>query len=269
MPQATAPMRQPKLSEVGLDLLGLTRWQRARAIAWPLVSFAAFWVLAVMGQWVGAVFSLIVLSFVTYGSSSHDLVHGSLGINRVANDILLAIIELLCLRSGHAYQYAHLNHHAKFPHEDDVEAQAARMSFLGAVLHGVVFQFRIYAWALRTTHGQRNWIIAEGIGVAALVLGALTALPWTTVPAVYVALMIAGSWAIPLATSYLPHDAKASDALHQTRLFRGAFFRLVALDHLYHLEHHLYPAVPHQNWPRLAKRLDPWFEAAGILPARR
>ena len=26
---------------------------------------------------------------------------------------------------------------------------------------------------------------------------------------------------------------------------------------VFHLEHHLYPAVPHQNWARLAKRLDP------------
>jgi beta-carotene hydroxylase len=36
--------------------------------------------------------------------------------------------------------------------------------------------------------------------------------------------------------------------------------------HLYHLEHHLYPAVPHQRWPQLATRLDPHFDSAGVKP---
>ena len=36
------------------------------------------------------------------------------------------------------------------------------------------------------------------------------------------------------------------------------------MEHLYHLEHHLYPAVPHHNWPELARRLDPHFRSAGL-----
>lgn len=264
MPKATG---QPKLSDLGVDLLQVTRCQLARTIAWPFIAFAAYWAFAWSANWLAAVFSLVVLSFVTYGSTSHDLVHRSLGLRRLPNDVLLSLLELLGLRSGHAYQLAHLNHHAKFPHDDDVEAKAARMPLASALLHGIVFQFRIYAWALRNPHGRLHWIVAEGIAVAAIVLAAFAALPWTVVPAVYCALMIAGSWPVPLLTSYVPHNAAASDTLHQTRLFRGTFVRLIALDHLYHLEHHMYPAVPHQNWPQLARRLDPWFEAAGILPA--
>jgi len=30
------------------------------------------------------------------------------------------------------------------------------------------------------------------------------------------------------------------------------------------LEHHLYPSIPHQNWPNLARRLDPYFARVGI-----
>lgn len=251
MSQSTNSVRQPKLSDLGTDLLHLTDWQRARTIAWPFVAFVAYWVFAESGHWVLAVLSLVVLSFVTYGSTSHDLVHGSLGLKRLPNDLLLSVIEVIALRSGHAYQAAHLNHHARFPH-DDIEAEAARMSFIRAALEGVIFQFRIYAWALRTQPRRRTWILAEGFAVAALVLAAIAASPWTIVPSVYIGLMIAGSWTIPLVTSYLPHDAEAPDILHQTRLFRGALVRFVALDHLYHLEHYLYPAVPHQNWPRLA-----------------
>ena len=268
MPKATKTIRQPKLSDLGIDLLHLTKWQVTRTIALPCVAFVAFWILAGSEHWILAVFSLMILSFVTYGSTSHDLVHGSVGLKRLPNDIFLAVIEVISLRSGHAYQVAHLNHHARFPHNDDIEADAARMSLSRTLLEGVVFQFRIYAWALRNPRGRRNWIVAEGIAVVAIVIGAVAALPWTIIPGVYAGLMIAGSWTIPLITSYVPHDAEASDVLHQTRVFRGLLARIVAFDHLYHLEHHLYPAVPHQNWPRLARRLDPWFDAAGIKPVR-
>jgi beta-carotene hydroxylase len=161
-----------------------------------------------------------------------------------------------------------LHHHARFPHDDDIEARAASMSLARALFEGLVFQFRIYCWAVGNPRAKRAWVVAEGVVVAAVVAGAVAALPFTTLPALYAALLIAGSWAIPLVTSYVPHVATADDELHRTRLFRGWVVRLVACDHLYHLEHHLYPAVPHQNWPRLARRLDPWLDAAGIQPVR-
>jgi beta-carotene hydroxylase len=40
----------------------------------------------------------------------------------------------------------------------------------------------------------------------------------------------------------------------------------LSLRHLYHHEHHLYPGVPHHNWPRLARRLDPHFARLGLRP---
>ena len=268
MSQETNTSCPPKLSELGLDLLHLTKWQITRAIALPFVAFVAFWILAGFGHWVLAVLSLMVLSFVTYGSTSHDLVHRNLGLKPLTNDILLAVMEAISLRSGHAYQLTHLHHHVRFPHEDDIEADAARMPFARALLEGVVFQFRMYVWALRNPDGQQNWVVGEGIAVLIIFVGAIAAVPYTIVPGVYVGLMIAGSWIIPLMTSYLPHDSEASGVLHQTRLYRGAIARLLLFDHLYHLEHHLFPAVPHQNWARLARRLDPWFDAVGIKPVR-
>lgn len=266
MPQTPQTLRRPRLSDLGADLLRLTAWQRTRAIAWPFAAFSAYWIFAWSERWILAVLSLVVLSFVTYGSTSHDLVHGNLGLKRLPNDLLLTVIELISLRSGHAYQAAHLNHHARFPHDDDIEGRPARMSLIGALLEGLVFQFRIYAWALRNPRGRRGWIVAEGIAVAAIVLAAVAASPGMIAPGAYAGLMIVGSWTIPLVTSYLPHDANAPDVWRQTRVFRGLLVRIIAFDHLYHWEHHLYPAVPHQNWPRLARRLDPCLAAAGIKP---
>ena len=101
MPKAA---RQPRLSELAVELLHLSKWQVTRTIALPFVAFVAFWIFAYSQHWILAVFSLMILSFVTYGSTSHDLVHRSLGLKRLKNDILLAVIEGISLRSGHAYQ---------------------------------------------------------------------------------------------------------------------------------------------------------------------
>jgi beta-carotene hydroxylase len=268
MKNSNSTLDLPKLSDLGFDLLELTRCQRIRTIFFPFLSFFAYWIFAWYGYWVFAFLSLVVMSFITYGSTSHDLVHNNLGLKRSTNELLLSVMEAISLRSVHAYQVAHLNHHARFPLDDDIEAEAARMSFARAILEGIVFQFRVYIWALQNPRGRLHWIIVEGIIIGLIILAAIFVIPFTIIPMVYVGLMIAGSWIIPLITSYVPHDPQAVDAAHQTRLFRGTMLRLIAFDHHYHLEHHLYPSVPHQNWHRLAQRLDPWFEKMRLKSIR-
>src|SRR5207237_4495123 len=100
----------PPLRELGPDLLRVPPWRRYLTLALPFVWCGAYFVLAAVGCWPAAVFAVIAFSFVTYGSISHDLVHRNLGLPRRVNDALLCGIELLALRSGHAYQAAHLHH---------------------------------------------------------------------------------------------------------------------------------------------------------------
>jgi beta-carotene hydroxylase len=208
----------------------------------------------------------VYLSFVTYGSISHDLVHRTLGLSRGWNEFFLTVVELLAFRSGHAYRLAHLHHHARFPHEDDIEGAAARMSFFRTLLEGVIFQPRIMVWAA-ARHGRAHPVVFVEIVLVICLLGVcFGSIVVTPIFAVYAVLMVMGSWVIPLVTSYVPHNAEGRTALTQTRLFRGRVASLVAMEHLYHLEHHLYPAVPHHNWPKLARRLDAYFKAAGVEP---
>jgi len=256
----------PKLRELGTDLLVISSWQKLLTIAYPFFWCGAYFVFAVLGYWPLAVGSLICLSFVTYGSTSHDLVHRNLGLSRKANDLLLFLIEVLAIRSGHAYQATHLHHHARYPETDDIEATAARKSFIGAIAEGFIFNTRIWLWALRNAGPSRGWIIGEGIACVAAMCLAVITLPFSPVLLVYVALMKMGSWIIPLVTSYLPHDPSGVNEISQTRAFRGIVASIVAVQHLYHLEHHLFPSVPHTNWPLLAKRLDPHLARAGVKP---
>ena len=255
--------RFPSLDELGRDLLDVSAWKRAISLTLPFLLVAAYCVFAWHGWWLAAVGCPVVLSFFTYGSISHDLVHRTLRLPAWLNETLLCAIELIALRSGHAYRVTHLHHHARFPAEDDLEAAAARMTWWRAFVDGMTLQFRLYLLALRKPGSHRRWVIGEGIAVGTLVAGAAAALPWSYWPAIYVGLMLAGSWVFPIVTVLIPHDASGTDEITQTRLFRGRVLSVIALEHLYHLEHHLYPQVPHHNWPELARRLDPHFAARG------
>jgi beta-carotene hydroxylase len=263
-----AALGLPPLREIGAELLCTSQTRRCFSLALPFFWCAAYFAWAAFDWWPAAVFALVALSFVTYGSVSHDLVQHSLGLSKRANDIFLSVVELVALRSGHAYQSAHLHHHARFPHSDDMESTASRRCLLGALAEGFTFQFRVWIWALRNAKEGRSWIVGEGIASLLLLALALILTPITPVFLVYAVLMLMGSWLIPVVTSYLPHEPEGKNALFQTRVFRGWFFSIVALDHLYHLEHHQYPGIPHHHWPTLAKRLDPYLARAGVKPIR-
>ena len=98
--QAVTTHQLPPLAELGPDLLRVSARQRWTAVALPFLCVAAYFVLASLGWWVPAVLAVAAFSFFSYGSTSHDLVHRSLGLPRVANEALLCAIELLALRSG-------------------------------------------------------------------------------------------------------------------------------------------------------------------------
>jgi beta-carotene hydroxylase len=258
----------PTLDELGRDLLDVSAARRAVSLVLPFVLAISFFVFAAHGIWPAALACPVLLNFFTYGSVSHDLVHRTLRLPSWLNEVLLAGIELLGFRSGHAYRTSHLNHHARFPAEDDIEAQAGRLPRRRAIFDGFTLQFRLYLWALRKPGSHQKWVIVEGALVVVLLAAAVVCLPWKPAPAIYAALMIAGSWVFPIATVLIPHDAQGADELSQTRLFRGKVLSVLALEHLYHLEHHLFPQVPHHNWPELARRLDPYFEQIGIKPIK-
>ena len=254
----------PTLAILGGDLLRLPRWRVAGSLASPFALFAGYFVFAFAGYWIPAVCCVVALSFVTFGSVSHDLVHRSLGLSRSWNEAFLTAIELLMLRSGRAYRLSHLHHHARYPHRDDIEGDAAHGSASAAILSGPTYFARLWLWAVREQPEHRSRLFVEAIVAGGIAVAALAATRFTIVPIIYVALVYGGTWAVPFVTSYVPHTPGGNGALNQSRRFRGVVARVVAFDHLYHLEHHLYPAVPHHRWRALAKRLDPHLDRAGV-----
>src|SRR5690349_21039619 len=168
MHEATAQPPLPSINELGLDLLKVTPARRVLTLVTPFACVAAYFVFAQLRWWPLAVLSLMYLSFVTYGSISHDLVHRTLGLPRQWNEFFLTTIELLAFRSGHAYRLAHLHHHARFPHDDDIEGAAANMSFVRTLLEGMIFQPKIMLWAIRRPHRARPLVLLKTILVLLL-----------------------------------------------------------------------------------------------------
>lgn len=254
----------PTLHELGVDLLRVTWLRRLVTLAVPFAAMASYVLFASLRWWPLAVISIMALSFITYGSTSHDLVHHTLRLRPRLNDFLLSLIELLSLRSGTAYRLSHLYHHRHLLASDDLEGSVAYGALWRAIASGPTMQLRLWLWAWAKYPEHRRALVVEGLGIVTLMLAAVAALRWTPAPLVYVALVVGGSWVFPLVTVYIPHDACGHTPLTRTRLFRGTLARVVAFDHLYHLEHHLYPAVPHHNWKPLADRLDPYFDRVGV-----
>jgi len=90
---------------------------------------------------------------------------GAFGLPVRLNTFLLSAIELLCLRSGHAYRTTHLHHHKAFPHDDDIEAQIACGSLWRMVCLSPFHQFRIWQWSLNSSRrAERVWLITEVTG---------------------------------------------------------------------------------------------------------
>lgn len=257
----------PSLDSLGRDLLRVSPWQRTWSLLRPILCAGAYFVFAFHGWWAPAVAAVAGLMFITYVSTSHDLLHRTLGLPRWANESFLALVEMLALRSGHAFRLTHLCHHRHFPDDDDIEGHAAKLPLWRALLTGVGHQCRLFIWAWpRARKDEKRWMMVEALWAATVVVASVWLLPSTPVLFVYVLLVTVSSWLYPVATVWIPHRAEADHVLFQTRALRGRLVPELFLQHTYHLEHHLYPSVPSFNWQKLALRLDPFLKAQGVKP---
>ncbi len=261
------PPGLPTLAELGHDLLQTTPQQYVITLARPFLCVGLYVVFAALGWWPLAVVAVMLL-FITIVQSAHDLAHQVLGLPRWFNETMLCLVGMLVLESGHAYRVTHLQHHRRFPADDDPEGDPARMSFWRSITEGPIFLFRLWVWAWQRAPAERGWLAVEagwfvGVVIAGLML-------WRQQPAllIYTLLVILGSWVYPLSTVHLPHNANGKNALFQTYTLRGRIIPALFLELTYHLEHHLYPAVPSHHYQELSRRLEPYFEQEGVEPVQ-
>ena len=255
----------PTIQSLGNDLLYTSFNQKCWTLARPFVGLALFGLLYYLNLWY--LLPLIVFYiFFAVVTSTHDVVHASLGLTKKQTEIWLFILGAILLESGHAYRLTHLNHHKKFPSDDDPEGEPAKVSTWKAILIGPTFIFKLYFWALKNAQNdtkQYYWIIAEGMWFIAVLLLSVITFNFTPVLLVYALLVLVGSWVYPLLTVHLPHYKFGLTPITQTRSLKGKIIPLIFLELTYHLEHHLYPQVPSHHLKLLSKKLNPWIENQG------
>jgi fatty acid desaturase len=245
------------------DLRAITAWQSARALALSAPWLALSLGLAQAGH-VALALPFSAVFFMAGLRQTHDGFHGKLGISPRATDAFLFLFTLLMAVPTHAVRWIHLRHHAHPLGEDDVEGMCAGMKWWGAIVAGPYFTLRMVATALRGTRGAaRRWVVAELVALAALAAAAvLTDWIWLRYQ---LAAMALGNCLTGFVAVWMVHRGCDRDGAF-ARTQRSRLVNWLTLNNFYHLEHHLFPAVPSCNLPELARRLDRvWPTAALVL----
>lgn len=187
-----------------------------------------------------------VLTWLTYGGSLtvvHQLIHSPLGFTPRWQRRVLTGAALLVSESGHALRTTHLLHHRTDPGAPDPEGYIEGVPWRWMWAEMWRFRYRLMRWGLR--HGaDRRRIRAEVAVTITAWIGAILAMPWTSVPLAYLGLITLASGAFAVMAGKGPQTNWGRPVSSPLVVVRGRLLRLVTFSHDRHLEHHLYPGVP-------------------------
>ncbi|KAF0805877.1 fatty acid desaturase [Alcanivorax xiamenensis] len=236
------------------DLLSLNRLEILNELSISLPWLVGSWVAASYEQYLIALICSFMF-FLTGLRQVHNAYHYALGISRRLTEWVMFGLSILMLGSMHAIQINHLRHHRYCMEEEDIEAMSARLPGWQAVLIGPFFPLRLHLKAIEVgSRRQRSWILAELVANVAwvgLVFGVLE-VKWLEY---HVLAMAAGQCLTAFFAVWTVHHDCEAEKL-KARTIRGRFKALLTYNMFFHVEHHLFPAVPTCKLDILARRLD-------------
>jgi fatty acid desaturase len=252
-------MKPESLRETNLrsvEWKDLTHLSRAEILKELLLSLP--WLVASLWLANGRVYVLALpasfMFFLVGLRQVHNAYHYALGLGRRGSDCVMFALSALMLGSMHAVQINHLEHHRHCLTEDDVEGASARMPAWKAIVAGPLFPVRLHRNAWKKARGASfRWIVGELI----LTAGVITAAVAMPVPCLryHVLAMAAGQCLTSFfAVWTVHHDCEQPGPFART--LRGLLRNGATYNMFFHVEHHLFPAVPTCHLPQLAKRLD-------------
>jgi fatty acid desaturase len=246
------------------DLLELSARDVARELCISAPWLIGSWVAAADRQHLLAL-ACSFMFFLTGLRQVHNAHHYALGLSRTVTDWVMLVLSVIMLGSMHAVQVNHLRHHRYCMEVEDVEAMSARMPGWRAVVVGPLFPLLLHKKALEVAGPrQRRWIRAElasNLVWLVLVIGVLEQ-AWLRY---HVVAMAAGQCLTAFFAVWTVHHGCERDG-PLARTIRNRAKALLTYNMFYHVEHHLFPAVPTCRLPVLARRLD---DVAPALAARK
>ncbi len=203
---------------------------------WPLAFFTEF------------------MFFLTALRLNHEAIHHNLGFGPRGHRFVLHGLSLVMLGSNHSVAFNHLRHHQHINTDADLEGKAGKMSLLQVLAYGPLFPIECHLAAL--CEGGPAWRrkvlidLALNLALPALAIGlGLWFFAWH-----FLAMLIAQGFTALFAV-WITHRGCSESAL-AARTQRGRMVNAVSYNMFFHLEHHLFPAVPVKRLPELARRLE-------------
>ena len=259
-------MRHPSLASVEWqDLRQLSLSETVYNIFLSLPFLLLSWWSAWQGWWLLALVATFFF-FTAALRQAHDCYHRTLGVSKVATELMLFMLSITMLCSTHAIRHTHLNHHRDPLGESDVEGNWASLPWYQAILGGGLFSIMIQWFGL--THGSRRNRILVALDM--LLIFAVIATAFITMHPVlmyHVLVMILANIMVGFFAVWSVHHG--CDDVVYARSERHPLINLLTFNLLYHIEHHLFPAVPTNHLPTLAKRLDvaaPQWTQQPVIP---
>ena len=259
-------MRHPSLASVEWqDLRQLSLGETVYNIFLSLPFLLLSWWSAWQGWWLLALVATFFF-FTAALRQAHDCYHRTLGVGKLATELMLFFLSITMLCSTHAIRHTHLNHHRDPLGDSDVEGNWARLPWYQAILGGGLFSIMIQWFGL--THGSRRNRILVAFDML-LIFAVIAAAFITTHPVLiyHVLVMILANTMVGFFAVWSVHHG--CDDVVYARSERHPLINLLTFNLLYHIEHHLFPAVPTNHLPVLAKRLDataPQWTQQSVIP---
>ena len=259
-------MRHPSLANIEWqDLRQLSLGETVYNIFLSLPFLLLSWWSAWQGWWLLALVATFFF-FTAALRQAHDCYHRTLGVEKLATETMLFFLSITMLCSTHAIRHTHLNHHRDPLGDSDVEGNWARLPWYQAILGGGIFSIMIQWFGL--THGSSRNRILVGFDLL-LIFAVIVAAFITTHPVLiyHVLVMILANTMVGFFAVWSVHHG--CDDVVYARSERHPLINLLTFNLLYHIEHHLFPAVPTNHLPILAKRLDanaPQWTQQPVIP---
>ncbi len=219
----------------------------------PLPWLAASLVLAYYGYYLLALpFSGIY--FLTGLRQTHNGFHNCLATGKFLTWLTLYLHSISMMSSIHAVKFNHLRHHKYCLSEEDYEGKSATMSWYSAILYGPVHVFLIHKVTLQQGNSDyRKKVLLELISIAVFA----SVVVWFNIDFLlyHIAMMVFGECLMSFFAVWAVHR-ETHEAPDFARTQRRHWKNKITFNMFYHLEHHLFPAVPTIKLPELAKRID-------------
>jgi len=235
------------------DLVTMRRIDGCVECLYPAPWLLGSWAVAALALWPAAA-ACSFMFFLTALRLNHEAIHGNLGLSPRAHRWVLHGLSALMLGSNSAVAFNHLQHHAHLGRPEDIEGKCGRMSGRHVLAYGPLFPIEMHlgAWRRGGRLLRRRMRVDLALNLAVLGAAAASASP---VLAYHLSAVACAQCLTAFFAVWITHrHCHGEDLVARTQ--RSRLLNLVTYNMFFHLEHHLYPAVPVKRLGQLAARID-------------